>query len=235
MQQVRAMIERLAKSQAPVFINGESGSGKELAARMIHSGGPRAEQPFIAVNCGAIPENLMESEFFGYKKGAFTGAEGDRDGFFQAANGGTLFLDEVADLPLAMQVKLLRAIQEKKVRKVGATQEEPVDVRIISATHKNLPALVESGDFRQDLFYRLHVIELAMPPLREMREDIPLDRDHDPRPARARRRRRGSRPTRSRRSSAIRFPATCASSRTSSSAGCRWPRTRSRSRPRTCT
>ncbi len=173
MQQVRSMIERLAKSQAPVFVNGESGSGKELAARMIHSGGPRAEQPFIAVNCGAIPENLMESEFFGYKKGAFTGAEGDRDGFFQAANGGTLFLDEVADLPLQMQVKLLRAIQEKKVRKVGATQEEPVDVRLISATHKNLPALVESGDFRQDLFYRLHVIELAMPPLREMREDIP--------------------------------------------------------------
>ena len=174
MQQVRGMIDRLAKSQAPVFINGESGSGKELAARMIHLKGPRAEQPFIAVNCGAIPENLMESEFFGYKKGAFTGAEGDRDGFFQAANGGTLFLDEVADLPLAMQVKLLRAIQEKKVRKVGATTEEPVDSRIISATHKRLTALVESGEFRQDLYYRLHVIELAMPSLREMREDIPL-------------------------------------------------------------
>jgi two-component system response regulator PilR (NtrC family) len=174
MEQVRSMIERLAKSQAPVYINGESGSGKELAARMIHRGGPRAEQPFIAVNCGAIPENLMESEFFGYRKGAFTGAETDREGFFQAANGGTLFLDEVADLPLAMQVKLLRAIQEKKVRKVGSTQEDPVDVRIISATHKNLPALVESGEFRQDLFYRLHVIELSMPPLREMREDIPV-------------------------------------------------------------
>jgi two-component system response regulator PilR (NtrC family) len=174
MEQVRSMIERLAKSQAPVYINGESGSGKELAARMIHRGGPRAELPFIAVNCGAIPENLMESEFFGYKKGAFTGAEGDRDGFFQAANGGTLFLDEVADLPLAMQVKLLRAIQEKKVRKVGSTQEEPVDVRLISATHKNLNTLVESGEFRQDLFYRLHVIELSMPPLREMREDIPV-------------------------------------------------------------
>ena len=171
--QVRQMIERLAKSQAPVFITGESGSGKELAARMIHLGGPRAEQPFVPVNCGAIPENLMESEFFGYKKGAFTGAEGDRDGFFQAANGGTLFLDEVADLPLPMQVKLLRAIQEKKVRKVGSTQEEPVDVRIISATHKRLPALVDAGEFRQDLFYRLHVIELAMPSLREMREDIP--------------------------------------------------------------
>ena len=171
--QVRQMIDRLSKSQAPVFITGESGSGKELAARMIHLGGPRAEQPFVPVNCGAIPENLMESEFFGYKKGAFTGAEGDRDGFFQAANGGTLFLDEVADLPLPMQVKLLRSIQEKRVRKVGSTTEEPVDVRIISATHKKLTALVEAGEFRQDLFYRLHVIELAMPSLREMREDIP--------------------------------------------------------------
>jgi two-component system response regulator PilR (NtrC family) len=175
--QVRQMIERLAKSQAPVFITGESGSGKELAARMIHLGGPRAEQPFVPVNCGAIPENLMESEFFGYKKGAFTGAEADREGFFQAANGGTLFLDEVADLPLPMQVKLLRAIQEKMVRKVGSTQEEPVDVRIISATHKKLPALVDAGEFRQDLFYRLHVIELAMPSLREMREDIPTIAD----------------------------------------------------------
>ena len=173
-EQVRGLIERLAKSQAPVFVNGESGSGKELAARTIHLNGPRGEQPFVAVNCGAIPENLMESEFFGYRKGAFTGAEADRDGFFQAANGGTLFLDEVADLPLAMQVKLLRTIQEKKVRKVGATQEDPVDVRIISATHKKLAGLVESGDFRQDLYYRLHVIELAMPSLREMREDIPL-------------------------------------------------------------
>ncbi len=174
MQQVRDLIDRLAKSQAPVFINGESGSGKELAARTIHLHGPRGEQPFVAVNCGAIPENLMESEFFGYRKGAFTGAEADRDGFFQAANGGTLFLDEVGDLPLLMQVKLLRTIQEKKVRKVGATQEEPVDVRIISATHKKLATLVEAGSFRQDLFYRLHVIELAMPNLREMREDIPL-------------------------------------------------------------
>jgi two-component system response regulator PilR (NtrC family) len=177
MQQVRDMIDRLARSQAPVYINGESGSGKELAARMIHLKGPRAELPFIAVNCGAIPENLMESEFFGYKKGAFTGAEADRDGFFQAANGGTLFLDEVADLPLAMQVKLLRAIQEKKVRKVGSTGEEPVDTRIISATHKNLSGLVDSGDFRQDLYYRLHVIELSMPSLRDMREDIPLIAD----------------------------------------------------------
>src|SRR5262250_2711880 len=171
--QVRQMIDRLAKSQAPVFITGESGSGKELAARMIHLGGPRAEQPFVPVNCGAIPENLMESEFFGYKKGAFTGAEGDRDGFFQAANGGTLFLDEVADLPLAMQVKLLRAIQEKQVRKVGATAEDAVDVRIICATHQNLAARVEAGKFRHDLYYRLNVIELRMPALRDMREDIP--------------------------------------------------------------
>ena len=174
MEHARSMIDRLARSQAPVFINGESGSGKELAARLIHVQSARAEFPFIAVNCGAIPENLMESEFFGYRKGSFTGAEADRDGFFQAAHGGTLFLDEVADLPLAMQVKLLRAIQEKKVRKVGSTQEEPVDVRLISATHKKLAALVESGEFRQDLYYRLHVIELAMPSLREMREDIPL-------------------------------------------------------------
>src|SRR5882757_4529797 len=173
-EQVRSKIEKLARSQAPIYITGESGSGKELAARLIHGKGSRRERAFVPVNCGAIPENLMESEFFGYKKGAFTGAEGDRDGFFQAANGGTLFLDEVADLPLAMQVKLLRAIQEKKVRKVGATTEEPVDSRIISATHKRLSALVESGEFRQDLYYRLHVIELAMPSLREMREDIGL-------------------------------------------------------------
>src|SRR6266576_2020654 len=171
---VRSMIDRLSRSQAPVFITGESGSGKELAARMIHLGGPRSEQPFVPVNCGAIPENLMESEFFGYKKGAFTGAEGDRDGFFQAASSGTLFLDEVADLPHAMQVKLLRAIQEKTVRKVGATPDDAVDVRIICATHQNLAAGVESGKFRQDLYYRLAVIELRMPPLRECRDDIPV-------------------------------------------------------------
>jgi two-component system response regulator PilR (NtrC family) len=163
---------QLARTQAPVYISGESGSGKELAARLIHSQGARRERPFVPVNCGAIPENLMESEFFGYKKGAFTGADQDRDGFFQAANGGTLFLDEVADLPLTMQVKLLRAIQEKRVRKVGATQEDPVDVRIISATHQNLAGLVENGRFRQDLYYRLNVIELKMPALREMREDV---------------------------------------------------------------
>ena len=139
------MIGKLARSQAPVYISGESGSGKELAARMIHSLGARQSAPFVPVNCGAIPENLMESEFFGYRKGAFTGADSDRDGFFQAANGGTLFLDEVADLPLAMQVKLLRAIQEKKVRKVGSASEEPVDVRIVSATHRKLEDCVDAG------------------------------------------------------------------------------------------
>jgi len=170
----REMIVKLARTQAPVYISGESGTGKELAARLIHENGARRERPFVAVNCGAIPENLMESEFFGYKKGAFTGAQEDRDGFFQAANGGTLFLDEVAELPLAMQVKLLRAIQEKRVRNVGATQEEPVDVRIICATHQKLAELVAAGRFRQDLFYRINVIELAMPPLRQCREDIPL-------------------------------------------------------------
>jgi two-component system response regulator PilR (NtrC family) len=174
MQATRAMIERLARSQAPIHVSGESGSGKELAAKTIHRKSVRAEQPFVAVNCGAIPENLMESEFFGYRKGAFTGAEQDRDGFFQAADNGTLFLDEVAELPLLMQVKLLRAIQEKKVRKVGSTQEEPADVRVISATHKNLADEVKAGRFRQDLYYRLNVIELRMPALREMPEDIAL-------------------------------------------------------------
>jgi len=172
MQKVRDLIERVARSQAPVYISGESGSGKELAARLIVQSGSRAEQPMIAVNCGAIPENLMESEFFGYKKGAFTGAEKDRDGFFQAANGGTLFLDEVADLPLVMQVKLLRAIQEKRVRKVGATTEEEVDVRLISATHNDLGERVKQGQFRQDLYYRLNVIPIQMPALRELRDDI---------------------------------------------------------------
>jgi two-component system response regulator PilR (NtrC family) len=157
-----------------VCISGESGSGKELAARLIHLGGARREQAFVAVNCGAIPETLIESELFGYRKGAFTGAAQDRDGFFQAAHGGTLFLDEVAELPLHMQVVLLRVIQEKRVRKVGATEEQPVDVRIISATHQNLAALAESGRFRRDLFYRLNVIELKMPPLRDCRDDIPV-------------------------------------------------------------
>ena len=172
MQQTRQMIDKLARSQAPVHISGESGCGKELAARLMHLKGPRREAPFVPVNCGAIPENLMESEFFGYKKGAFTGADQDREGFFQAANGGTLFLDEVADLPIQMQVKLLRAIQEKKVRKVGSTSEENVDVRIISATHRHLGDAVRDGKFRQDLYYRLNVIELRMPALREMRDDI---------------------------------------------------------------
>lgn len=173
-QHVRSMIMKLARSQAPVYISGESGSGKELAARLIHLNGARADKTFIAVNCGAIPENLMESEFFGYKKGSFTGANQDKEGLFQAANGGSLFLDEVADLPLPMQVKLLRAIQEKKVRMVGATQEENVDVRIISATHKNLNELMNAGHFRQDLYYRLNVIQLKMPALRDRPDDIPL-------------------------------------------------------------
>jgi two-component system response regulator PilR (NtrC family) len=174
MQQMRSMISRLAHSMAPVAIRGESGSGKELAARAIHDSSSRSQQPFIAVNCGAIPETLMEAEFFGYRKGAFTGAERDREGFFQAAAGGTLFLDEVAELPLAMQVKLLRAIQERRVRKVGASVEEPVDVRLVSATHQDLGALVTAGRFRQDLFYRLNVIELRVPGLRERLDDIPL-------------------------------------------------------------
>jgi len=174
MQSLRSQIARLARSMAPISITGESGSGKELAAREIHAQSSRAGKPFVAVNCGAIPETLMEAEFFGYRKGAFTGAAEERDGFFQAANGGTLMLDEVADLPLAMQVKLLRAIQERRVRKIGATSEEPVDVRIISATHQDLARCVETGKFRQDLFYRLNVIELALPPLRERLDDLAL-------------------------------------------------------------
>lgn len=173
MQQVRELIDKLARSQAPVYISGESGCGKELAAQQIHRLGNRADKPFVPVNCGAIPENLVESEFFGYRKGAFTGADGDHDGFFQTADGGTLFLDEVADLPLPMQVKLLRALQEKRVRKVGCATEEPVDVRLICATHKNLKACVDAGTFRQDLYYRLNVIELRIPPLRERSEDVP--------------------------------------------------------------
>ncbi|HSY29810.1 MAG TPA: sigma-54 dependent transcriptional regulator, partial [Burkholderiaceae bacterium] len=172
MRELRAQIVRLARSMAPIAITGESGSGKELAARDIHAQSARADKQFVAVNCGAIPETLMEAEFFGYRKGAFTGAVEDRDGFFQAANGGTLLLDEVADLPLAMQVKLLRAIQERRVRKLGATVEETVDVRLISATHQNLADCVERGKFRQDLYYRLNVIELSLPPLRERIDDI---------------------------------------------------------------
>lgn len=172
MRTLRAQIGKLARSQAPVYISGESGSGKELVARLIHEQGPRADRPFIPVNCGAIPSELMESEFFGHKKGSFTGAIEDKQGLFQAAQGGTLFLDEVADLPLAMQVKLLRAIQEKAVRPVGGQQEVALDVRILSATHKDLAAEVAADRFRQDLFYRLNVIELRVPPLRERREDI---------------------------------------------------------------
>lgn len=172
MQATRSTISKVARSQAPVYISGESGTGKELVARLIHAKGPRVNEAFIPVNCGAIPGELMESEFFGHKKGSFTGATGDKDGLFVAADKGTLFLDEVADLPLHMQVKLLRAIQEKAVRPIGATHEIPVDVRVLSATHKNLAKLVEEGKFRQDLFYRINVIELHVPPLRERKQDI---------------------------------------------------------------
>ncbi len=178
METMRHRIAKLARSQAPVYISGESGTGKELAARLIHEQGPRSDKPFIPVNCGAIPEDLMESEFFGHRKGSFTGAVANKTGLFQAAQGGTLFLDEVADLPLHMQVKLLRAIQEKAIRPLGEQQEIPVDVRILSATHKNLADLVETGDFRQDLFYRINVIELHIPSLRERRGDIPLLVEH---------------------------------------------------------
>jgi len=174
MARLRALIGRLGQSMAPVAILGESGSGKELVARAIHAMSARRARPFIAVNCGAIPESLMEAEFFGYRRGAFTGAERDRDGFFQAAHGGTLLLDEVAELPLAMQVKLLRAIQERRIHKVGSSSEESVDVRILSATHQDLARMVEAGRFRQDLYYRLNVIELRVPSLRERAEDIAM-------------------------------------------------------------
>lgn len=174
MNVLRKQIGKLARSQAPVYISGESGSGKELVARLIHEQGPRHERPFVPVNCGAIPSELMESEFFGHKKGSFTGAIEDKLGLFQAANGGTLFLDEVADLPLPMQVKLLRAIQEKAIRSVGGAKEVVVDVRILCATHKDLANEVAAERFRQDLYYRLNVIELRVPPLRERREDIGL-------------------------------------------------------------
>ncbi len=177
-RKIRNKILKLARSQAPVYISGASGSGKELVARLIHDKGPRTDAPFIPVNCGAIPETLMESEFFGHKKGSFTGANTDKAGLFQAADGGTLFLDEVADLPLHMQVKLLRAIQEKSVRPVGAQIELPVDVRILSATHKDLHQLVEQGQFRQDLFYRINVIELKVPGLHERSDDIPQLAEH---------------------------------------------------------
>lgn len=174
MQTLKSTIGKLARSQAPVYIHGESGSGKELVAHEIHLQSPRQKSPFIPVNCGAIPENLMESEFFGHKKGSFTGAVSDKQGLFQAAHKGTLFLDEVADLPLTMQVKLLRAIQERAVKPVGGLEETPVDVRILSATHKSLEHEVAAGNFRQDLYYRLNVIKLKVPPLRERQDDIQL-------------------------------------------------------------
>ena len=174
MHDVRNTIAKLARSQAPVYVSGESGTGKELVARMIHEQGPRADQPFVPVNCGAIPEALMESELFGHKRGSFTGAVADKLGLFQAADGGTLFLDEVADLPFTVQVKMLRAIQEKCVRPVGVEREVAVDVRILSASHKDLDALVKLGHFRQDLYYRLNVINLHVPALRERPEDIRL-------------------------------------------------------------
>lgn len=175
---LRGKITKLARSQAPVYIGGESGTGKELVARLIHSLGARAEMPFVAINCGAIPADLVESEFFGHKKGAFTGAIFDKEGLFQAAHGGTLFLDEVADLPLMMQVKLLRAIQEKAVRPVGGNDEVNIDVRILSATHNDLANCVSAGTFREDLFYRLNVIELQVPPLRQRQQDIPILAEH---------------------------------------------------------
>ena len=171
---VRSLVDKVGRSMAPVLVQGESGTGKELVARAIHDHGARAGQRFVAVNCGAIPENLLEAEFFGYRKGAFTGANEDREGFFQAADGGTLFLDEIGDLPLAMQSKLLRVIQERSVRPVGATAETPINVRILSATHKDLSAEVAAGRFRQDLFYRLNVIQIRVPPLRERLEDLGL-------------------------------------------------------------
>lgn len=175
---LRGKISKLARSQAPVYVSGESGTGKELVAKLIHELGARGDKPFIAVNCGAIPAELVESEFFGHKKGSFTGAISDKEGLFQAADGGTLFLDEVADLPLMMQVKLLRAIQEKAVRPVGGQEESNVDVRILSATHKNLTECVSDGTFREDLFYRLNVIELVVPPLRHRQADIPILAEH---------------------------------------------------------
>ncbi len=178
MQALRDMIERVARSQAPVHISGESGTGKELVARLIHESGPRAEGPFVPINCGAIPAELMESEFFGHRKGSFTGAVSDKQGLVQAAAGGSLFLDEIADLPLAMQVKLLRVIQEKSVRPVGASREEPVDARILSATHRNLSEMVATGEFREDLFYRINVIELRVPALRDRGNDVLLLAEH---------------------------------------------------------
>lgn len=178
MREIRSKINKVARSQAPVYIGGESGSGKELVAKLIHQQSFRSDYPFVAINCGAIPIELMESEFFGHKKGSFTGAVTDKQGLFQAAEGGTLFLDEVADLPMPLQVKLLRAIQEKKIRPVGEQIEIPVDIRLLSATHRNLGEMVQAGQFRQDLYYRINVIDMYVPPLRERRSDIPLLAEH---------------------------------------------------------
>ncbi|MFQ5609443.1 MAG: sigma-54-dependent transcriptional regulator, partial [Woeseiaceae bacterium] len=178
MQDLRDMVDKVARSQAPVHISGESGTGKELVARMIHESGPRTDGPFVPVNCGAIPAELMESEFFGHKKGSFTGAVSDKSGLMQSAEGGTLFLDEIADLPLPMQVKLLRVIQEKTVRPVGSSEELPVDARILSATHKDLSRMVADSEFREDLYYRINVIELRVPALRDRSNDILLLADH---------------------------------------------------------
>ena len=177
-REVRSLVEKVARSMAPVLVQGESGTGKELVARAIHDVSPRTGQAFVAVNCGAIPEQLLEAEFFGYRKGAFTGANEDREGFFQAANGGTLFLDEIGDLPLSMQSKLLRAIQERSVRPVGAVSEQPVNVRLLSATHKDLAAEVHTARFRQDLYYRINVIQIRVPPLRERIDDLPAITEH---------------------------------------------------------
>ncbi|WP_144395503.1 sigma-54-dependent transcriptional regulator [Pleionea sediminis] len=173
MKHLKTLILKVAKSQAPVYVKGESGTGKEMVARLIHNNGPRADNPFVAINCGAIPSELMESEFFGHKKGSFTGAQTEKEGLFKAADGGTLFLDEIAELPLAMQVKLLRAIQERSIRPVGSEKEVSVNVRILSASHRDLNELVDKGQFRQDLFYRINVIEISVPPLRERKADIP--------------------------------------------------------------
>jgi len=178
MRKIRSKIDKVARSQAPVYISGESGSGKELVARLIHQQSPRSDKSFVAINCGAIPLELMESEFFGHKKGSFTGAITDKIGLFQAAEGGTLFLDEIADLPQSLQVKLLRAIQEKRIRPVGEQMEIPVDIRLLSATHRNLADMVRAGLFRQDLYYRINVIDLHVPPLRERSSDIPALTEH---------------------------------------------------------
>ena len=178
MRRLRGMVTKVARSQAPIYISGESGTGKELVARLIHQQSPRADEPFVPVNCGALPTELMESELFGHKKGSFTGAVTDNLGMFRSANGGTLFLDEVAELPLSMQVKLLRAIQERAIRPVGESKEVPVDVRILSATHKPLEKMVDEGKFRQDLYYRINVIQLAVPPLRERRQDMTMLAEH---------------------------------------------------------